>query len=308
MAGPNWTLWGAVAGLFLLPAAVIGFQYKKFQYGLDQSSATVSAKDLEDGKIPTAHNLTITDALVDEEHSVQWVLLENGSERERYYIHPVRALGGKKTKKKKGSSGSSVKIIVTSESASIDEGELKGILRNLGGDGVGKAIVDKFGEQGVSVDEKAILVEIGATTQGELLSVLFIAGCTLVAPISVIGFVVATSRKEKSDQKRGVKLEAIRANPPPDLKQLEEALRAALAPYAPRSDDSFYVYSFTAVGPFKVTLHVDDQDHDAPPQIFSLVQQIHECYRKHGAKVESVHYFCERNDEDSPWRFRGTAS
>ena len=31
----NWTLWGAVAALFLLPALIVAFQYKKLLYALD---------------------------------------------------------------------------------------------------------------------------------------------------------------------------------------------------------------------------------------------------------------------------------
>lgn len=99
-----------------------------------------------------------------------------------------------------------------------------------------------------------------------------------------------------------------RANLPPDLKQLEDTLRAALTPYLPRDEDNMFVYSFTLVGPFKVSIHVDGEDRPAPPDVFGLVQAIHECYRKHGVKVEGVHYFMERSDDQSPWRFRGKAN
>ncbi len=308
MGEPNWTLWGAVAGLFLLPAAVIGFQYKKFMYGLDLGSATISMRDLQKGKKPSSHNVTITGGAVDTKHSVTWILLKDGSEESRYYIYPVEFAdsekSGKKSDKKKG-----ITLLLTSESEGAGEGgDIKGVLRDLSGDGVSKAVIDKFAEEGLKIDEKASLVELGASTSSDLWSVLFIAGCAEVAPISVLGFLLATKRKEKSDANREVKIEALRKNVPPDLQALEGQLRAALAPFAPRDEDSFYVYSFTAVGPFKVTLNVGDQSGDAPPQLFALVQQIHECYRKHGVKVESVHYFCERNDDESPWRFRGTAS
>jgi hypothetical protein len=296
----NWTLWGAVAALFLLPALIVAFQYKKLLYGLDQGQATISAKDLQKGKAPASRNLTITDAILDVEHTVTWVLLENGSEKERYYLIPLGPKG-----KKRGP----VKVVLTSDSERLDDsGSYTGLLRDIGGDGVSRELIKKLEDQGLEVDAHPLLVQVGASSSGELYSLLFYIGCALVAPISVIGVMLSMGRKEKSDAGREVKIAQLRANVPPDLKQLEDTLRNTLTPYLPRNDDSMFVYSFTLVGPFKVTMHIDDQDHPAPPDVFGLVQAIHECYRKHGVKVEGVHYFMERDDDSSPWRMRAKAS
>jgi hypothetical protein len=296
----NWTLWGAIAGLFLLPAIIVAFQYKKLLYALDQGQTTISAKDLQKGKAPASRNVTITDAVVDLEHTVTWVLLKNGSEEARYYLVPLRA---------KGSKRAPVKVVLTSSTERLPEsGSYSGLVRDIGGDGVSRELIEKLEHQGLEVDDHPMLVEVDASSAGELQSLLFYIGCALVAPISVIAVMLSMGRKEKSDAGREVKIAQLRANVPPDLKQLEDSLRTSLTPYLPRGEDSMFVYSFTLVGPFKVTMHIDDKDYPAPADVFGLVQAIHECYRKHGVKVEGVHYFMERDDDESPWRMRAKAN
>jgi hypothetical protein len=305
----NWSMWGAIASLFLLPAIAIGLQLKRFRYGLDSSEGSVTAASLEKGG---AHprNVTITDGVVDTDHSVTWVLLEDGSEKDRYYLYPMRSKsGGKHDKGKHEKGGGAVKILLTSHDQGIsEEAQIKGIVRDLDGDGVGSDVIKKFDEEGVEIDTKAVMVEVGASTQNELLGVLFYVGLAFVAPIAAIVGMIAFKRKEKGDANREVKIKQLRANLPPDLAALEDALGREMMSFAQIThDDSFYVYSFTAVGPFKVTLHLDDQDRDAPPEMFALVQRIHECYRGHGIKVEGVNYFMEKRGEPEAWRLRGTA-
>ena len=299
----NWSLMGTIAALFLLPAIAIGLQWKKFRYGIDSSEGTITAADLEKGG---AHprNVTITGGVVDTEHQVDWVLLEDGSEKERYHFVPMRS----KSSGKKHDKGA-VKILLTSEDQGISDGaQIKGIVRDLDGDGVGSGVIKKFEEEGVEIDPKAVIVEVGVTSTNDLLSVLFFVGCAFVAPLAGVIGILAFKRKEKSDENREEKIKRLRANLPPDLKALEDALEREMMPFAQIThDDSFYVYSFTAVGPFKVTLHLDDQDREATPEMFAWVQRIHECYRAHGIKVEGVNYFMEKRGENGAWRLRGTA-
>jgi hypothetical protein len=299
----NWSLVGAIASLFLLPAIAIGMQWKKFRYGIDSSEGTITAADLEKGG-SHPRNVTITGCVVDTEHQVDWVLLEDGSEKERYHFVPMRS----KSSGKKHDKGA-VKILLTSEDQGISESaQIKGIVRDLDGDGVGSGVIKKFEEEGVEIDTKAVIVEVGVTSTNDLLSVLFFVGLAFAAPVAGIVGILAFKRKEKGDANREVKIKQLRANVPPDLKTLENALERELMSFAQIThDDSFYVYSFTAVGPFKVTLHLDDQDRDAPPEMFALVQRIHECYRGHGIKVEGVNYFMEKRGEPEAWRLRGTA-
>ena len=300
----NWSMWGAIASLFLLPAIAVGLQLKRLRYGLDASEGKVSAAALEKGG---AHprNVTITDGFVDTRHTVTWVLLENGSEKQRYYLLPMRS----KSSGKHDKGDRAVKILLTSAEQGIaEDATIVGIVRDLDGDGVGADVIKKFDEEGVTIDRKATMVEVGVSSRDELLGVLFYVGLAFAAPIAGIVGILAFKRKEKGDANREVKIKQLRANVPADLKALEDALEREMAPFAQIThDDSFYVYSFTAVGPFKVTLHLDDQDRDAPPEMFGLVQRIHECYRGHGIKVEGVNYFYEKRGEQGAWRLRGTA-
>src|SRR5262249_974376 len=278
-------------------------QWKKFRYGIDSSEGTITAADLEEGG-SHPRNVTITGGVVDTEHQVDWVLLEDGSEKERYHFVPMRS----KSSGKKHDKGA-VKILLTSEDQGISDGaQIKGIVRDLDGDGVGSGVIKKFEEEGVEIDTKAVIVEVGVTSTNDLLSVLFFVGCAFVAPLAGVIGILAFKRKEKGDADREVKIKQLRAAVPPDLQALEDALPREMMPFAQiTTDDSFYVYSFTAVGPFKVTLHLDDQDRDAPPEIFALIQRIHECYRGHGIKVEGVNYFMEKRGDPEAWRLRGTA-
>ena len=227
----------------------------------------------------------------------------DGSEKERYYLLPMRSKSSAKHEK------GAVKIVLTSEEQGIaEDATIKGIVRDLDGDGVGSDIIAKFDQEGVEIDKKAVMVEVGTTSTNELLGVLFYAGLAFAAPIAAIVGMIAFKRKEKGDANREVKIKQLRANIPPDLKALEDALEREMMSFAQIThDDSFYVYSFTAVGPFKVTLHLDDQDRDATPEMFAIVQRIHECYRGHGIKVEGVNYFMEKRGEGGAWKLRGVA-
>jgi hypothetical protein len=298
----NWSMVGAIAALFLLPAAAIGLQWKKFRYGIDSSESTVKASAIEKGDAKLARNVTVTDAAADMHHTVTWILLEDGSEKERYYLVPLRSQSSKHEH-------GPVKIVITSDDQNVQEsGSYHGIVRDLDGDGVSSSIAKKFEEEGIEIDDKAIMIDVSTTSTGELLGVLYIVGLAFVAPLAAIIGIIAFHRKEKGDASREVKIKQLRQNVPADLKALEDALERELSPFAQITHgDSFYVYSFTAVGPFKVTLHLDDQDRDAPPEVFALVQRIHECYRGHGIKVEGVHYFVEKRGEGGAWRMRATA-
>jgi hypothetical protein len=299
----NWSMWGAIGSLFLLPAIAIGLQLKKFRYGLDMSEGNVTAASLEKGG---AHprNVTITDGVIDTHHQVTWVLLEDGSEKDRFYLLPMRSKSGGKHEKH-----DTVKILLTSEDQGFaEDATIKGIVRDLDGDGVGSDIIKKFEEEGVEIDTKAVMVEVGTSSTSELLSVLFYAGLAFVAPIAAIVGMIAFKRKEKDDAGREVKIKQLRANLPPDLKALEDALEREMLPFAQIThDDSFNIYSYTHMGPLKVMMHLDGQDRDATPEMFALVQRIHECYRTHGIKNEGTNYFMEKRGENGAWKLRGAA-
>jgi hypothetical protein len=298
--GPNWTLLGGVAAMIVAPALLLVVQRAKLTYALDQGQATITAKALASGQRPASHNVTVTGGVVDREHVVQWRLLQNGSERERYYLLPVRPKGFAKN--------DPVGIIITSSiEPTQTEGDLKGLLRNEGGQGPSDAVKDKLRQQGLKVSNDAVLIELGGSTSSEAFWLAFYVVLAIFIPAMVAGPLWFFQRKMKFEEGQGDRLEALKASPAGgDIKALEDRMFEIARRYFPAdTDQSVQIRATTHMGPLQAVVAIDGEDQPAPPDVVALFQEIYATYKKNKSPVKMISYNFMFRESQNAWTMNG---
>ena len=294
-------LWGSLAAMVVLPAMVLALNLTRMKYAFDTGSTTITAKRLQAGEIPTTHNVTVTDGEVDLAHVIEWKLLKNGSEQDRWYFVPLRPKGAKEK-------DTPVQIIITTHSSPRLEssGVWKGLLRNVGGEGASEAVIGKFKQQGLKVSGSPILIEHEGSGTHELMMLLLYIAIAFFAPLAVLVVSQRIRKQMEDDATIGDRVAAAKAAPGGELVALEAALFELVRPLLPSDhEDNAMVQSNRIGGGFKVTMTIGSIERPATPEITQAVDQIWKALKKQKIKPTFVTYNFLWEDSKQAWRMTG---
>jgi len=293
-------IWGGIAVAVIAPIVVLVFFRARLQYALDMGDSSITAKALQSGKLPATHNVTVTGGVVDTEHSVLWRLLVDGSERERYYLLPLRVAGAAKSEP--------VNIIVTAPTPPTNPAaDIHGLLRNLGGEGPSQALKDKLQQQGVKVAKDAVLIELGGSSTSEALSLLGWLALSIFVPLMVAIPVWIAKRKAQWEEKAPERMAALKGSPVGlELDALKNEMFELGKRYAPAdTSKSFMLRSTVHMGPLQACLDVDGAEQPAPPDAVDLFRRIYDAQKRAKSPVKMISYNFMWNERTSAWRMTG---
>jgi hypothetical protein len=296
----NWVLWGGLVAMVAAPAAMLYWKRTQLSYALDQGEATISAAALQAGQLPSSHNVTVTGGVIDRKHVVLWRLVtRKGSEKERFYLMPLRPKGA--------AVSDPVKVIVTAAMMLDTQGEVRGLLRNLGGQGPSEAIKQKLRQQGLKVADDALLIELGGSTRSELLWLLLWVGIAFFAPCMIAVPIWLFERRQKYEAGAEERLKALKASPAgAELEALEKRMFELAKPYFPADGKkSVMVRSHMLVGPMEAFVAVGGEEKPAPPEIAALFRELFQAYKKNKAPTKMITYNFLYTESRKDWRMTG---
>lgn len=279
----------AAAAAVVLPVVVLGLQFDDLRQAMDSGHAELSAADIQGGERPDSVHVTITGGRILDAR-VESVLLQDGSERDRWHFHALRS------EKKKGAAA--VLIMSKSREIDADASTWTGVWTN-GEDGVGQSLVDLFGKQRVKVDKGALVIDVDASRATKIQGLALSGGGAVALGLLVL---VAFAFTIKDDEKEEKKLRAGKKAMKPQMEQTRLALRQAIRPYLTDPEHTVQVRASCLMTKVpQVVFAVDTEDMPAPPELAQIVMAFHEQLKKAKVPYQFMNY-TTFHVEDEGWR------
>jgi hypothetical protein len=279
----------AAAATLVLPVIALGLQLDDLEQAMDTGHAELSAADIQGGERPDSVHVTITGGRIMDAR-VESVLLQDGSERDRWHFHALRS------ETKKGAAA----VLIMSKSREIDAklSTWTGVWTN-GDDGVGQSLVDLFRKQRVKVDKGALVIDIDASRASKIQGlVLTGGGAAALGLLVLVAFAITIKDDEKEEKKLRAGKKAMKA----ELEQTRLALRQAIRPYLTDPEHTVQVRANCLMSKVpQIVLAIDSQDLVAPPELAQIVMGFHEQLKKAKVPYQFMNY-TTFHVEDEGWR------
>ncbi|MEZ4371513.1 MAG: hypothetical protein R3B07_11840 [Polyangiaceae bacterium] len=273
-------LYGILA-LIGVPGLILLFNYNNVGYLMDSGEATVSIAQLQSGKPPDTIHLTVTQAVLDRQGSVEYTWRSKKSKK-TYYYSALRSSADP--------SGKAPVVVVSESAPELTHGnQFSGIWTNRG-DGFNAQIRTLLEEQGVALTDEPMVVDIDKSRDGILLNLgLWIGGAVLL--ISLVTGAMFVMLKEPEDPQAAQRRKA-EVKPLVDQAGFNAQFAQLLRQAFPNPTEPLSVRATGDV----VTINHGDQAYPAPPPVIATLNQLKSLLKKHKVSTMFIYYFLEHDD------------
>jgi len=281
----------AAAAMVVLPIVAVALNYSEYPYIKDSGHDSVTAAELLSGKRPNSLHVTITDGFADQNSGVEYIITEDGSEKEHWYYTAVRA-----STQPEGVAP----VLVATETPFLSSRQhsWSGDWTN-GDEGIGDQVVALFQKQGITFSDNAIVVNLDKSRQSRMIKVGLFAAIGFAVPLI---FLLCLVFLFKDPEKAKKALRDAKSSLSQDTKNARLALRQAIAPYLVGAEGTVQVRGNCIMKRTpEVVFVVGDKEQPAPADLESIVKDYHQRLKKQRVPCNFITYTTFRTDE-AEWK------
>jgi hypothetical protein len=281
---------GAAAATLLLPLLSPLWNWREIGYVLDDTKETITAAELVAGKRPKSPHLTITGAVAELSGGIEYERKHRGSTVGRSFYVALRPVGNPKA---------AAPVLLKTEKSDIGAAQPAwiGLWTNTD-QGIGSEFTQLFAQQGISVSQNALVVELGTTRETLLMKFAKYAAVVFALPFCALLYFAFFYKDTKQRQKEE---RATKRALSGEMEQARLALAQAIRPYLQNPKATVQVSANCIGHSPQITLSTGGRESPAPADLAGLMQSMHETLRR--KKVEhSFITYTNTHIEDKGWK------